>query len=157
MDELQTIHCPGCGKPLEVAPGSQLACPFCGQRLAIESAEPPRVPPISRPRWEYRVQERPRSGSGTWDVIRALVMLAVGGWIFVGGIWSVIDYANPLAQMAGGLALVLLYLAPTISASLSLHPHVVGIGLVNILLGWTIVGWVAAAAWAVIRPAKAAA
>lgn len=43
--------------------------------------------------------------------------------------------------------LFLLYLAPTLVAGIRNHRNVVAILALNILLGWTLIGWVAALVW----------
>jgi hypothetical protein len=45
-----------------------------------------------------------------------------------------------------------LYLLPTIEAWLRKHPNLGGIALVNIFLGWSLIGWVVALVWAFKRP-----
>ena len=56
------------------------------------------------------------------------------------------------------LLVLLVYFVPIIVASNRKHPHAAGIAVINIFLGWTLVGWVAALAWACVQPqaAKAA-
>lgn len=44
-----------------------------------------------------------------------------------------------------------LYLLPTFEAWLRKHQNTSSIALVNILLGWTLIGWVVAEAWALKR------
>ena len=44
---------------------------------------------------------------------------------------------------------VLGYFLPLMIASLREHDSAVGVGLLNLLLGWTFLGWVAALIWAV--------
>jgi Superinfection immunity protein len=44
-------------------------------------------------------------------------------------------------------AFVMLYLVPTADAYDRAHPHALRISLVNVFLGWTVVGWVAAFVW----------
>lgn len=53
--------------------------------------------------------------------------------------------------MSAGAALALLavYFVPTIVAELRKTDHWVGITLLNLLLGWTLIGWVIALVWAV--------
>lgn len=46
---------------------------------------------------------------------------------------------------------LLLYLLPTWLAVLFEHPHSLGIFLLNLLAGWTFIGWVAALVWALLR------
>ena len=43
------------------------------------------------------------------------------------------------------------YLLPTWLAVLFEHPHALWIFLVNVFLGWSFVGWVAALVWALLR------
>ena len=45
-----------------------------------------------------------------------------------------------------------LYLLPVLEASKRKHEKVTSIALVNILLGWTLIGWVFAMAWATGKP-----
>lgn len=41
-----------------------------------------------------------------------------------------------------------LYFLPTFEAWLKKHPNIGAISVVNVFLGWTLVGWVVAASWA---------
>jgi hypothetical protein len=50
---------------------------------------------------------------------------------------------------------VLLYFLPSIVASKRDHPQLVAIIALNVLLGWTLIGWVAALVWALTRAASA--
>ncbi|RYG96441.1 MAG: superinfection immunity protein [Alphaproteobacteria bacterium] len=61
-------------------------------------------------------------------------------------------------QIRGGILLAVvcaialgLYLLPSIIAIFSAHPTAVGIIVLNVLLGWTVVGWVAAFVWSCIK------
>jgi hypothetical protein len=50
------------------------------------------------------------------------------------------------------LALALMfYLLPAIVAVKRRHPNVWAIGILNVLLGWTLIGWVAALVWSALR------
>ena len=44
-------------------------------------------------------------------------------------------------------AMTALYFTPTLLAIYRRHPSGGGIAVVNLFLGWTLVGWVAALAW----------
>ena len=46
------------------------------------------------------------------------------------------------------------YLLPTVIAACTKHPATVGIGLLNLLFGWSGIVWVATFIWAFVRPAK---
>ena len=56
-----------------------------------------------------------------------------------------------MLQFFEGIAFIMLltlYLAPSVEADARKHPDAFAITVVNIILGWTIVGWFAARAWA---------
>ena len=46
------------------------------------------------------------------------------------------------------LAIVLIYMLPTLIAFGREHPRRQDVALVNILLGWTLIGWIAVFLWA---------
>jgi hypothetical protein len=50
------------------------------------------------------------------------------------------------------LAAPALYLLPTFEAWIRKQPNLGAIALVNVFLGWSLIGWVIAAAWAFKRP-----
>jgi uncharacterized membrane protein len=56
-----------------------------------------------------------------------------------------------------GLALILVYLWPTLRARDVRHPDLVGIAIVNLVLGWMLVPWVVALVWAYRGPSSATA
>ena len=66
------------------------------------------------------------------------------------------DQGDQGAAAAGGMVCVLVwigaglvfYFAPTLIALLRGHPNMAPIIVVNFFLGWTLVGWVVALAWA---------
>ena len=45
-----------------------------------------------------------------------------------------------------------MYFLPTFCALLTKHPQAFAIGLLNFLLGWTVLGWVASFIWAFVKP-----
>lgn len=49
-----------------------------------------------------------------------------------------------LKSLIIGWLLIDLYMAPTIVAALRRHPHLLHVAVVNVLTGWTIVGWIVA-------------
>lgn len=59
--------------------------------------------------------------------------------------------ATPVFFVGAGV----LYFAPTIQARMSEHPRFVPILIINLFLGWTLLGWVGALAWAYSTPQKA--
>jgi hypothetical protein len=48
----------------------------------------------------------------------------------------------------GALVLLALYFAPTIVAAVRKHHNAVAIWALNLLLGWTVIGWIASLVWA---------
>jgi len=87
----------------------------------------------------------------TWGLLAGLWVLGMAGLLYV--------------QPTGGLAVVvvgfslglLLYLFPTFVAERRRHRQITAIVALNLLLGWTFLGWVAALVWALTVPPGAAA
>jgi hypothetical protein len=52
------------------------------------------------------------------------------------------------------LVFVAMYFVPALVAVLQHHPHGIGIFLVNLVFGWTVIGWLGCLAWALIRPSQ---
>jgi hypothetical protein len=50
---------------------------------------------------------------------------------------------------------VVLSFVPTAIAAMNGHRHLPGIFILNLFLGWTLIGWVVALVWAVSPPASA--
>lgn len=50
-----------------------------------------------------------------------------------------------------GIALLLLYFVPTIVAMVRGKSNVIAIGALNGLLGWTVLGWIGAFVWALMK------
>jgi hypothetical protein len=66
---------------------------------------------------------------------------------------------NAFGEAVKGLIFLvgpLLYFMPTFEAVGREHPHRGAIAIVNLFLGWTLLGWVVAAAWAVMHPRPSA-
>jgi len=45
---------------------------------------------------------------------------------------------------------IALYLLPTMIADVRGHPHPIAIFVLNVLLGWTVLGWLAALVWSFV-------
>ena len=89
------------------------------------------------------------------------------GWIVLLGAVTVVTFAigqgtNSLAFLSTVIffpAAIALYLSPAIVAWQRDHPAANSIAILNLLLGWTLVGWVGALVWAyspISMPPKAA-
>lgn len=57
------------------------------------------------------------------------------------------DFGMSLGMLA---VLVIVYFVPTFIGSIRNHPNAVAITLLNLFLGWTLIGWVAALVWSVL-------
>ena len=58
---------------------------------------------------------------------------------------------EPLTALLLAIAATVLYLAPTFIAHGNSKQHAGTICALNVLLGWTILGWVVALAWSLTR------
>ena len=81
--------------------------------------------------------------------------------------WSQAPGAHPLTGqwalifsgvfvISGGIFVIMLYFLPAMVASARLHPNAAAIMALNLLLGWTFVGWALALVWALMRVEQAA-
>ena len=61
---------------------------------------------------------------------------------------------NPIGGFIALIILLMIYFAPAICASDKKYSS--GIFILNLFLGWTLIGWVAALIWAVSSPLKEA-
>lgn len=70
-----------------------------------------------------------------------------------------VDMVMAVFGLAGLVLLVGLYLLPAVVAHDRDHPSTLGIAVLNVLLGWTFLGWVIALVWAFsgTKPAPVAA
>ncbi len=51
-----------------------------------------------------------------------------------------------------GIIFLTIYFAPTINALFRNHKSLGGIIVINVFLGWTMIGWIIALAWAGANP-----
>lgn len=74
-----------------------------------------------------------------------IVRFCSGGFLPTGEVWG---WTLAIAGMG------LLYLGPAILARATNHPQAAAIFALNLLLGWSLLGWAGALVWALIRPAE---
>ncbi|WP_231494613.1 superinfection immunity protein [Bordetella petrii] len=94
--------------------------------------------------------QRRSAPSGWMTFLRLVVLVILAGYSWAMG-QTPPSGLNAFGKLVAGsffVALPLLYFLPTIEAKLRDQPNIVSIALVNLLLGWTLVGWVVAMAWA---------
>lgn len=58
-----------------------------------------------------------------------------------------------IGYLVGFVLLAAVYFVPTIVAKVRNHHNTMAIFLLNLFLGWILIGWVAALVWAVLKPA----
>lgn len=90
----------------------------------------------------------------------------IGGFAVVAVAFVAADVTNQFDVMSGDgfgdLSAMLvvgwiLYFIPALIAAHRQHPQLLPIFALNLLLGWTVVGWVAALIWGLVRSAEPAA
>lgn len=91
MSEWTTIHCPSCGRAIEVRAGSAVACHGCGQRIEVEEASSAPPAPIPPPRRAGRVKRTEFIGigcvvqaMGLGVVVLAAAVAGIEGLVFGG-------------------------------------------------------------------------
>lgn len=85
-------------------------------------------------------------------LVRVLILgvLAWFGWMF--GQYSDLNGFGKMMAFSFFITAPMLYFLPTYEAVSNDNPNITSIGLVNILLGWTLIGWVVALVWAINKP-----
>ncbi|RAW93832.1 MULTISPECIES: superinfection immunity protein [unclassified Photorhabdus] len=54
-------------------------------------------------------------------------------------------------NLALAITFLFIYFAPTYVASRRMHKHIYFVAFVNIIVGWTIIGWLGCMAWALTK------
>lgn len=138
------VKCPNCLTAMEWMPafGADVKCPACEQNF--RACMPGKlVAPV--PSWKTPT-------GATWIAVGVVGAL---GLLLGGALSSSDGTGRPAGERLTAAACVLVpfvcglgfYLAPTLIASRRGHPNSGPIVVVNVLLGWTLIGWVVALAW----------
>ena len=141
------ITCPTCGTVVHSQVGDTAAvCPECQGWLPVEKI--PDVRPVEAP--------KKRKSFPAWILpvgipaaIFALVLLICAAVAAAGGTTEN-GPGSLIAVFAFGALLLILavvYFAPILIAESRGHPNATPIAVLNVLLGWTFLGWVAALVW----------
>ena len=170
MVEPQYVTC-ACGAcsgliefPIEHA-GSSVECPHCGEEtvLVVRSAiaEPPirrtEVAPGSsaskRSGWRGARPAQPRSVTVFWWLVSAsaVVLAVVAGVNYWADPEQELNLWDGLVHIVCLVGLLALYFLPSFIAARRKHRNETGVMVLNFLLGWTFLGWVAALVWAVLE------
>jgi len=89
-------------------------------------------------------QDVRKPSGGTFGLILLLAFILLPAFAIGSG-------NNTAAAIAAGVFIIdglAVYFAPGIVAAYYKHPSATGIAVLNFLLGWTVLGWVAALVWA---------
>lgn len=62
------------------------------------------------------------------------------------------DILVTIASILGGILAIIIYTIPTYIAFKHRHPSKIAILLLNVLLGWTILGYIISLVWAFLPP-----
>ena len=81
-----------------------------------------------------------------------LLALIVGGAVMLGCAWALATFDKGAGNILAGLFLLLvggaIYFLPSFAATSRAHPQGTGIFVLNLVLGWTFLGWALALVWA---------
>lgn len=61
---------------------------------------------------------------------------------------QLVEVVAGAGMLALGLVLMAVYMLPFVVAFMRGHPATLGIFLVNLFLGWSVIGWIVAFVWA---------
>lgn len=163
---MPTANCPRCGQPLRLADGAKsFRCPVCSAAISIRPRQPAAAVDDGAVLAQLAVPTRREKRSPwPWIIIGAVLLLflavPVGFMIAI----NMEPWAEkgappprpPAAQAVGSVVLGLLgvmggivvYFVPGIVAECRQHQNTLAIFMLNLLLGWTFVGWCVAMVWA---------
>lgn len=88
-------------------------------------------------------------------VIRLVVLIFLAAYGLGMGQYSDLNAFGKLVAMSFFITAPVLYFMPTIEANLRNKKNIQSIALVNIFLGWTLVGWIVSLIWAINEDAPA--
>jgi hypothetical protein len=128
------LNCPACDQKLEIPAsllGGFVVCPNCQRGFAVPG-RPPR--PVSH-----------RIFLGGFAALAA-------GLIFLAAVNA--DARELILSLVLFTCGVVVYFAPYIVALQRDHRQREAIFILNLLAGWTVIGWIAAAVWAHTQPAR---
>ena len=143
---MKMTQCPGCGAQMPVL---MSYCTKCGEPIAAQtmSSSSPLPNDVNR----QSLNESP-STSLFKGIYPPYVIIGV--FVFLLVVAMINDESGLLTRGVGSILLfigaVLLYFLPSLIADRRKHHNKWPIFLVNLLLGWSALGWVAALVWSVM-------
>ena len=88
-------------------------------------------------------------------LIRVLLLSLLAGYGWMMGQYSDLNSFGKIMAYSFFIVAPALYFLPTYEAVSNDNPNITSIALINILLGWTLLGWVVALVWAINKPTTA--
>ena len=149
----EQVHCPSCGRPIFVTPGTRVDCPGCAQPIAVEhhpvAVAPPRIAPVIMeppPLAAQRgiVRRRPGVPVMFWILLASLGAFALLASLAMAPVHPSL---HPISNAAVLAVAGSLYLVPALNAYLVRHRSSAGILVMNIAFGWTVIGWIVVLIW----------
>jgi hypothetical protein len=161
------FRCPDCDKALKApdhAAGHSVKCPACRKTVVIPDTYPVLIttPPQTPPDYASTYTPNPRNYGNLNPMLLAGVAAATFAVRLL--LATVVGFPDDsknldpgdLVRAVAGIALLLVILAlgvtvyalPWIIAATRRHPNTAAIAALNLLLGWALLGWVAALVWA---------
>jgi uncharacterized membrane protein YccC len=88
---------------------------------------------------EETIKKKTRQGLTALGAILVLIIALIG------------FNSENVRTLVMGVALLALYGLPIVIGVVRKHPQIAPIALINVLLGWTVIGWIGALVWSVAR------
>ena len=88
-------------------------------------------------------------------LFRVLLLSLLAGYGWMMGQYSDLNSFGKIMAYSFFIVAPALYFLPTYEAVSNDNPNITSIALINILLGWTLLGWVVALVWAINKPTPA--
>lgn len=123
-------------------------CPACSRSTQFPA--PPDAPKLPPPASGWKEEQSSGHSVSLWILVLAWSALGTG-FAFWFREWSP-EISIPLALIyfVAGTVVLAIHFLPSFIATNRKHPNAMPIFVVNLLLGWTLVGWTVALAWSLI-------
>jgi len=139
---MKMTQCPGCGAQMPVL---MSYCTKCGEAIAAKTTE-------AATQSSSAATHNPPTKSLLKGIYPPFVIIGVFVALVI--VAMLYDASGDVIRIVGGLLLfiagVLVYFLPSLIADKRKHHNKLPIFLVNLILGWSLLGWIAALIWSVM-------